>query len=574
MAQEHRENPSQKTRKSSRRSAVWKVFKLDEAKPGKAQCSLCDKWFAYKTSTSNLSYHLKTHETPTAATITTSQTLSDYQLTQQLLRWFVSDLRPISLVKGRGFIKFLQVLRPGWKPPHRSTLTRHLVSLKDNVFTKLVSVLEGASTLTLTTDCWTSIATQSYIAVTAHWIDNCFCLHSHCLGVRLLAGPHTGQHLISAVEEICNSYKVWNKIIACTTDNAANIVLGMGNTTFQHIRCAAHTLHLCALKALEPVIEVINAARKIAGFFHHSPKQLARLHEEQKLCQQKKHTIPIDSSTRWSSTYNMLERLEENKIPITTIFRETKHECPLSPLHWDLISFVIQLLKPLKDATALLSAEKYVTLSFMTPLIKKLCKKYDTAIDKEPPQISQMRKMLSEQLSARFDACNESHLLACVLDPRFRDLSLSRKECKLAKQFLTKEVLSLSSSSSSPSVSSSSSSSSSSSAQDAKKKQLSLDTFLELDPPVADDQLSRYLTNPRISCKEDPLKWWQTYQTEFPLLAQLAKRYLAYQATSVACERVFSHAGYLVSKRRTRLTPESVETLVFLYENQDLLESP
>ena len=41
-------------------------------------------------------------------------------------------------------------------------------------------------------------------------------------------------------------------------------------------------------------------------------------------------------------------------------------------------------------------------------------------------------------------------------------------------------------------------------------------------------------------------------------------------ATSVPSEQVFSIAGSVVNEKRSRLLPENVDKLVFLYENQTI----
>jgi hypothetical protein len=63
------------------------------------------------------------------------------------------------------------------------------------------------------------------------------------------------------------------------------------------------------------------------------------------------------------------------------------------------------------------------------------------------------------------------------------------------------------------------------------------------------------------------LEWWKTHQTEFPLLANLAKTYLCIPGTSVPSERVFRTAGDIVRSERSVLTPEHVDQLVFLKKN-------
>ena len=51
-----------------------------------------------------------------------------------------------------------------------------------------------------------------------------------------------------------------------------------------------------------------------------------------------------------------------------------------------------------------------------------------------------------------------------------------------------------------------------------------------------------------------------------PWLGSLARRVLAIPATSAAPERLFSASGNTMTKKRTRLTCDNLEELVFLHE--------
>ena len=56
-------------------------------------------------------------------------------------------------------------------------------------------------------------------------------------------------------------------------------------------------------------------------------------------------------------------------------------------------------------------------------------------------------------------------------------------------------------------------------------------------------------------------------QSQYPTLAVVARSYLSIPSTSVASERVFSKCGRVCSERRSLLSPEHVEQLVFLSQN-------
>ena len=54
---------------------------------------------------------------------------------------------------------------------------------------------------------------------------------------------------------------------------------------------------------------------------------------------------------------------------------------------------------------------------------------------------------------------------------------------------------------------------------------------------------------------------------QFPDVAEVARKYISVPATSTASERQFSASGRLVSKLRSRLDTDRVDSLIFLYEN-------
>lgn len=62
----------------------------------------------------------------------------------------------------------------------------------------------------------------------------------------------------------------------------------------------------------------------------------------------------------------------------------------------------------------------------------------------------------------------------------------------------------------------------------------------------------------------NPLDFWKQSHSLYPRLARIAKRVFAVPATSAAVEREFSLAGNIVTKKRSRLSPETVNDIIFL----------
>ena len=78
-----------------------------------------------------------------------------------------------------------------------------------------------------------------------------------------------------------------------------------------------------------------------------------------------------------------------------------------------------------------------------------------------------------------------------------------------------------------------------------------------------DTEINVYRSLPE-DLEAEPLIFWCTHANTLPLLASLAKKYLCVPATSVPVERLFTKAGGVVTKQRSRLTPENSNALISL----------
>lgn len=85
------------------------------------------------------------------------------------------------------------------------------------------------------------------------------------------------------------------------------------------------------------------------------------------------------------------------------------------------------------------------------------------------------------------------------------------------------------------------------------------------------NEVERYLKIDQVSTKINPFNWWKDNQEEFPILASLAREYLAIPATSTPSEHLFSSAGNLMTVKRTSLKPNLFERILFLQRNIKVL---
>lgn len=59
-------------------------------------------------------------------------------------------------------------------------------------------------------------------------------------------------------------------------------------------------------------------------------------------------------------------------------------------------------------------------------------------------------------------------------------------------------------------------------------------------------------------------EWWRTNAKKYPRLSKFAQQIHSIPASSAAAERAFSLAGNIITEKRNRLGPKSVDSLLFL----------
>ena len=86
------------------------------------------------------------------------------------------------------------------------------------------------------------------------------------------------------------------------------------------------------------------------------------------------------------------------------------------------------------------------------------------------------------------------------------------------------------------------------------------------------DEVEAYLNEKVCAHNTNVLEWWKLNESRFPNIAKLAKAVICIPATSTPSERLFSAAGHIVTKRRTCLSPENVDVILFLNKNLKFLK--
>ena len=86
-----------------------------------------------------------------------------------------------------------------------------------------------------------------------------------------------------------------------------------------------------------------------------------------------------------------------------------------------------------------------------------------------------------------------------------------------------------------------------------------------------DKEIKAYHALPALETKakqpdmgEDPLPWWKSQASRFPILSSLARKFLAIPAASAAVERMFSYTGNRVGKKDANLGDDALLSLMLV----------
>jgi hypothetical protein len=113
------------------------------------------------------------------------------------------EYHPFSLVEDAEFRRFVPMLCPGYQIPSRKTLTNNLIPiLHQTTVRKVKATLDVATADCLTADGWTSVNNNSFLAITAHFLDEETNMCSKLVGCVEFNEKHTAANLADMLHEV------------------------------------------------------------------------------------------------------------------------------------------------------------------------------------------------------------------------------------------------------------------------------------------------------------------------------------------------------------------------------------
>ncbi|KAG5862614.1 hypothetical protein JTB14_006426 [Gonioctena quinquepunctata] len=273
----------------------------------------------------------------------------------------------------------------------------------------------------------------------------------------------------------------------------------------------------------------------------------------------------------------------ELNVPIRTTMALIKHDLPIiSVEEWQFLKELIVILRPLEDVTRAMSGENYLTGSSVIILTDGLLNIH-RELDKNKNNCTVSKAVISSILdginSRLGDLENSNSLISTtILDPRLKNIAFSNdnvgERAKRAAISLITEVLKK------PSTHFEDTKENKAANTETVKKHehsiwSSFDRKVATLKPTGSArskaiiEVQRYLEEPPIPRKENPLIWWTNNSHNFPNLSSIVREKCIVVATSVPCERLFSKSGLILSDRRNRLSSEKIKQILFINNNKD-----
>ncbi|KAH9750241.1 BED-type domain-containing protein [Citrus sinensis] len=335
---------------------------------------------------------------------------------------------------------------------------------------------------------------------------------------------------------------------------------------FLHMRCCAHILNLIVNEGLKDLHVSISRIRNAVKYVKSSPARLKKF----KICVEHERIegaglVVQDVSTRWNSTYLMLEsalkfqkafeRMEDDDQHYVSYFKEDGG--PPNSDDWENANVFVLFLKSFYDIILKFSGSMYVTSNLyfhemcsihsdLTSLIEssddlvlskmatiKICDIF--VIDEVGKKSEKMKNLLIrlyeyyKDLDTKIGGCGSSSDVgkSSIVDSRKFDKKVGFSKLSSVAKF---------------------------------KQRIRKYDCVEMK-----NEVERYLLEPCEHVDDDDfeiLAWWKMNSIKYRVLSHIAKDVFAIPISTVASESAFSTGGRIIDSFRSSLSPKMVEALI------------
>ncbi|CAG7826066.1 unnamed protein product [Allacma fusca] len=397
----------------------------------------------------------------------------------------------------------------------------------------------------------------------------------------LLDFAHSGKLLAESLVKFFEDYQILGKISTITTDNASNNITMMKELESIMSEKGNHS----DVESLDDsssdenqfdsdvnssgedeasssnTLSIYERVRKSISMIRRSSYFRQSFYEACEIKKVKHKQLVLDNQVRWNTGYFMLTRLMEMREPYKSLLRSEKQlsSFQLEEHEWDLISEMITFLKPFYEMTLHLSKAKQPSMTLSAAIYMELYKHLESYNSRSnlPKEMMVAAKAACEKLNKYYpESDGLVYILGLLLDPRCKlewyksvgiDTQTIRKNKRTALEFWDEFYK--------PSHES---------VNNAEDKLVDdgdiLSSQMKRKRMSKPDEFRTYLSMPPVEkvVNNDILQWWKDHEQSFPVLASMARDFLAASGTGVPIERVFSFGPDLLSPKRLSMQVETV----------------
>ncbi|CAL8084749.1 unnamed protein product [Prunus armeniaca] len=553
-------------------SHVWTQFEILPVDPDNklyAKCMKCGHKYLCdsKYGTGNLKRHLDSClksdtrdigqlllSTSEGSIITRSAKFDPNKFRELLVMAIIKHELPFQFVEYAGIRDVFNYICADIKLISRNTAKADVLSLYNREKGKLKELLGSISgRVCLTSDLWTSITTDGYLSLTAHFVDANWKLQKRILNFSFMPPPHSGVALCEKIYKLLTSWGVEKKLFCMTLDNASSndsfVMLLKGqlnlqnallmNGIFFHIRCCAHILNLIVQDGLKHIHDSVGKIRESIKYVRGSQGRKQKFLDcAAQVSLDCKKGLRQDVPTRWNSTFLMIDSaLYYQRAFLHLQLSDSNYKHSLTEVEWQKLEKLNKFLKVFYDVTCLFSGTKYTTANLYFPQVFVV---EDTLRKAKIDQDDFMRSMAT-QMMEKFDKYWKEYslILAIAAESVVGISSTSNSVRSHVDDMVSKECMNV---------------------------MKEFDTF-ESEESITSSQKSQlqlYLDEPKIDRKINlnVLDFWKVNQFRYPELSILARDVLSIPISTVAYEASFSVGGRVLDQYRSALKPENVEALI------------
>lgn len=189
-----------------------------------------------------------------------------------------------NLVEQPAFKRFVQALNPRALVKSKTTYSRNTIvlvwkNLKEQLDRLLSKELPGVTLISMTSDLWQSKATDDYISLTLHYVDEMWSMRHFNVECRPYSLTHSGvligQTLDTMINAVTGLSKDTMKIM--TTDGAANMrkACEESEEVDAQLICLCHVINLAYKDAAKvpAIASCIKMCKDLASACHYSTKR-------------------------------------------------------------------------------------------------------------------------------------------------------------------------------------------------------------------------------------------------------------------------------------------------------------